>query len=136
MVPMVLVHDLGTAEGLGQPRHNGRAPLEDGLAVLVGGRGIFGQELAQQIELLYIGGAEVGVLQPADGLQLQSDVHPSSIPSRADLPTWRQGSWRPPLRRGSRHATIPPCPSANGSPPTGCASTRRDGCSWPGRRRG
>jgi ADP-ribose pyrophosphatase YjhB (NUDIX family) len=36
------------------------------------------------------------------------------------------------LRRGSRHATIPPCPSANGSPPTGCASTRRDGCCWPG----
>ena len=75
VMAVVLGHHAGVAQDRAEPGHDGRPPLEHGLAVLVGRGGVLGQERAEVVELLEVERPEVGVLQPAYGLELGRGVH-------------------------------------------------------------
>ena len=57
MMPVVLGHDARVAQDRAQPRDDGGPALEHGLAVLVGGGGVLGQQRAELVELLEVEGA-------------------------------------------------------------------------------
>ena len=75
MVAMVLGHDAGAPKHRGEPTHNGSTTLEHRLAVPVGGGGVLGEQRTERLELLEVEGAEVGVLEPLDGLERGWGVH-------------------------------------------------------------
>ena len=136
MVAVVLGHDAGVAQHRRQPRHDGRAALEHGLAVLVGGGGVLGEQRAELVELLEVERPEVGVLEPPDGLELGRGVH-GCTPFGPAREGRGQGScrrsWRVD-RRGPASPAVPEDTNASASPPTASAATPRGGCCWPGPR--
>ena len=104
VVPVMFCDDLRPAQRHGQPGHDGLAPIQAGLGILVGRSGVLGQQQPQLVELLEVEGAEVGVLQPADGLELRGDVHRAPLSSERPVTAGARVAGHPPLRPSSRAA--------------------------------